>query len=406
MESFELPKIKEDEILIKVETNGICMSSYKAAIQGASHKRVPGDIAENPVILGHEMCATIVEVGDKHKGKYKEGSKCTIQPALGIPKRDVGYSFPYLGGNATYGIVAKEVIERNCLIPFEGDSYFNVALAEPIACILSALKEQFHYTGDGFEHEMGIKEGGNLIILGGAGPMGLATVDFILNSERKPKLLVVTDIDETRLNRAGELFPKEKTAASGVEVLFVNTQKVSDEELLKETDNKGFDDVFIFVPIKPLTKQASKLMAIGGCMNFFAGPSDSNFSAEINFYDVHYNKHHIIGSAGSSSQDLKDAIELIANNKINPEIMVTHIGGLDCTPETVLNQPKIPGGKKLIYTQISLPLTAIDDFEELGKTDALFGNLAEIVKKTNGIWSKEAEDYLLANAKTIEELSI
>ena len=65
LESFELPEINDDEITIKIETNGICMSSYKAAIQGVDHKRVPGDIAENPIIIGHEMCATIVEVGEK-----------------------------------------------------------------------------------------------------------------------------------------------------------------------------------------------------------------------------------------------------------------------------------------------------------------------------------------------------
>lgn len=402
LESFELPEITKDEVLVEIQTNGICMSSYKAAIQGADHKRVPKDIAENPVLIGHEMSGTILKVGDNYKHKYKEGMKYTIQPALGIPKRDVGYSFPHLGGNATYGIVDKDVLERDCLITYEGDAFFNVSLAEPVACILSALNEQFHYTGEDFKHENGIKKDGNLIILGGAGPMGLATVDILLKSEKKPKLIVVTDIDGVRLTWARKLFPKKMAEEKGVKLLFINTTRVSNEEILEETENHGFDDVFIFVPIKPLSKQASELMAIGGCMNFFAGPSDQNFTAEINFYDVHYNKHHIIGSAGSSSKDLIDAVELISRNQINPAIMVTHIGGLNCTSETVLNQPIIPGGKKLVYTQISLPLTAIEDFEKLGEENKLFKDLAEIVKKTDGIWSKEAEDYLLENAKPIE----
>ena len=69
--------------------------------------------------------------------------------------------------------------------------------------------------------------------------------------------------------------------------------------------------------------------------------------------------------------------------------------------ETTLNLPKIPGGKKLIYTHISLPLTAIADFEEKGKTDPMFAELAAICKKHNGLWSGEAEKYLLANAKEI-----
>jgi threonine dehydrogenase-like Zn-dependent dehydrogenase len=405
LESFELPEIKSDEILFEVATNSICMSSYKAAIQGEDHKRVPSNIAESPIIIGHEMCGTILEVGENYKDEFSVGMKCTIQPAVSYPGKEheaIGYSYEYIGGNATKVIVPKEALEMDCLIPCSGNSFYKVSLAEPVACIIAAFKEQFHYkNGNKYQHEMGIVEGGNVAILGGAGPMGLAAVDILLNGERKPKLIVVTDLDETRLSRARKLFPEDKSNAKGVKVLFINTGKVSNKELLGETDNKGFDDVFIFVPIKPLINQASELMAIGGCMNFFAGPSDSSFSAEINFYDVHYNMHHIIGSAGSNSDDLKEAVDLIDRDILDPAIMVTHIGGLDSTPETVQNLPNIPGGKKLVYTQILLPLTALDDFEEKGKSKPLFAELSKIIKKTNGVWSKEAEDYLLDNCQKI-----
>ena len=55
LEEFELPAIKEDEILAHVISDSICMSSYKASIQGADHKRVPNDVHENPIIIGHEF---------------------------------------------------------------------------------------------------------------------------------------------------------------------------------------------------------------------------------------------------------------------------------------------------------------------------------------------------------------
>ena len=80
---------------------------------------------------------------------------------------------------------------------------------------------------------------------------------------------------------------------------------------------------------------------------------------------------------------------------------MTHIGGLDSVVETTLNLPKIPGGKKLIYTGVSLELTAIEDFEEKGKKDPLFRGLSEIVKSAGNVWSPEAERYLLKNAKRI-----
>ncbi|MBQ8337729.1 MAG: alcohol dehydrogenase catalytic domain-containing protein, partial [Oscillospiraceae bacterium] len=75
LEEFELPAIKDDEILMKVVADSICMSSYKAAIQGAKHKRVPNDVLENPVMIGHEFCGELVEVGKKWQSEFKAGQK-------------------------------------------------------------------------------------------------------------------------------------------------------------------------------------------------------------------------------------------------------------------------------------------------------------------------------------------
>ena len=52
LDTFELPEIKDDEILVKVISDSICMSSYKAALQGSNHKRVPDNISEHPAIIG------------------------------------------------------------------------------------------------------------------------------------------------------------------------------------------------------------------------------------------------------------------------------------------------------------------------------------------------------------------
>ena len=82
LEEFELPPLGEDQILAKVVSDSICMSSYKAAIQGPDHKRVPNDCATNPTIIGHEFCGEIIEVGKKWQHKYKAGNKFSIQPAI------------------------------------------------------------------------------------------------------------------------------------------------------------------------------------------------------------------------------------------------------------------------------------------------------------------------------------
>ena len=101
LEEFELPKIKDDEILAKITSDSICMSSYKASIQGTDHKRVPKDIATNPVIIGHEFCGELIEVGSKWQDKFKAGDKFAIQPAINEPSNIYaapGYSFHHIGG--------------------------------------------------------------------------------------------------------------------------------------------------------------------------------------------------------------------------------------------------------------------------------------------------------------------
>jgi hypothetical protein len=81
--------------------------------------------------------------------------------------------------------------------------------------------------------------------------------------------------------------------------------------------------------------------------------------------------------------------------------MITHIGGLDAVVDTTLNLPHIPGGKKLIYTNISMPLTSLYKLGELGKNDPFYAGLNEIVSGNDYIWNLDAERYLLANSNPI-----
>ena len=62
LEEFELPEITDDEILVKVISDSICMSTYKTIKQGANHKRVPNDVYDNPIIIGHEFAGDIIKV--------------------------------------------------------------------------------------------------------------------------------------------------------------------------------------------------------------------------------------------------------------------------------------------------------------------------------------------------------
>ena len=358
LDEFELPEIKDDEILVKVVSDSICMSTYKCAILGTEHKRVHDDVAEHPAIMGHEFAGDIVKVGAKHQDKFKPGMKFTLQPALNYKGTmwSPGYSYEFFGGDATYCIIPPEVMELGCLLEYKGRAYYEASLAEPMSCSIGAFNAAYHTQMGVYTHEMGIKKGGKLAIMAGAGPMGLGAFTYALHRDVRPGMIVVTDVNQERLDRAEELFPIDEAKKDGIELHFVNTGNMEDPvAYLRElTGGTGFDD-------------------------------------------VHYNSTHVMGTTGGNTADMIESLELPAAKRINPAVMVTHIGGLDSAAETTLNLPKIPGGKKLIYTHLSMPLTALTDFREKGKEDARYNELADILDRNNGLWNPEAEEYLLAN---------
>lgn len=405
LEEFDLPEMKEDEILAHIISDSVCMSTYKAMEQGSDHKRVPNDIDKNPVIVGHEFCGEIVKVGSKWQHKFKPGQKFSIQPAMNYKgSLDApGYSYRYIGGSATYVIIPNEVMETNCLLEYHNDAFFYGSVAEPMSCIVGTYHAMYHTKNGSYVHNMGIVEGGNMAILAGVGPMGIGAIDYAIHCDRKPGLLVVTDIDEARLKRAASIYTVEEAAKNGVKLVYVNTNTTPDAEnyIMGLTGNKGFDDVMVFAPVRPVVEMGDRLLGKDGCLNFFAGPANSEFKAEFNFYNVHYASTHVVGTSGGNTQDMIESIEMMNKGLLNTASMITHIGGLNSVVDTVMNLPKIPGGKKLIYTNIDLPLTAIADFEKLGETDEMFRALDEICKRHNQLWNAEAEKYLLANAKAI-----
>lgn len=398
LEEFELPEIKEDEILVRVISDSICMSTYKLVEQGKKHKRAPQNIDTNPIIIGHEFAGIIEKVGAKWQDQFKPGQKFAQQPALNYKGSlaSPGYSYEYFGGACTYCIIPHEVMELGCLMNYDGDSFFEASLGEPMSCIIGGYHANYHTNKKNYNHAMGTKADGNILILGGCGPMGLGAVSYGLQFENKPKRIVVTEVNDAKIARAREVISEESAREKGVELIYVNTAAMEDavDELMKISEGHGYDDVFVYVPVREVAEMGDKLLAFDGCMNFFAGPTDNQFKADINLYNAHYTSTHILGTTGGNNDDLIEANRLAAAGRIEPAVMVTHVGGIDSIIDATLNLPKIPGGKKLTYTQFDMPLTAITDFEELGREDPLFAKLDEVCKKNRGLWCAEAENIL------------
>ncbi len=403
LEEFELPQMGDDEILATIMADSLCMSTFKVSNQGAKHKKLPNDLENNPVIMGHEFCGVIEAVGKKWQHLYKPGDKFVAQPNL--QREDtfsLGYSFPFVGGEATKAIIMNEAIEKGCLLPYKGDSWFEGALVEPLSCVIAGFKANFHLRDRSeYDHTMGIKVGGAMAILGGTGPMGSLAVDYAIHGEKKPSVLVVTGSTPARLERSKRLYSPEEAAQHGVELHYVLTPKGSDfvEELKALTPGgKGFDDIFLMVAQDDMVTKSEALLAPDGCLNFFAGPSDSKFSATMNFYNLHYNATHFVGTSGSNTQDMKDAIKCIEDKTVNLAKIATHILGLNDVIDSILKLPELPGGKKIVYSQKNYP---ISDVEQFADADEFQKILKELVDKHDGLWNAEAEAYFLENCPSI-----
>lgn len=405
VEAFELPPIKEDEILARVFADSLCMSTLKAASLGSDHKRVPGNIAQHPVLLGHELAGELVEVGAAWKDRYESGQRFTIQPAINYrgSMDSPGYSYEYCGGDATYIILPQELMEMDCLLPHTVSDHFRAALAEPYSCVIGAARGLFRTDRTSHNHYMGIRAGGAMAILGGGGPMGLAAIDYALSGPQRPAKLVVTDLEQDRLDRAQRIF-QPVAAERGVSLFFVNPTKSDDDEreLRRLSGGEGYDDILVMVPVVQLLEQGNRLLAFNGCMNFFAGPTDPNFTAKLNYYGMHYLEHHVIGTTGGTVDDEKEALELLEKGLTRPQALVTHVGGLNAVPDATLQLDSLPGGKKLMYPGVAMPLIALEQIEEFAAAEPRYKELAQIVADADGLWSGAAEEWLLANAPAIE----
>ena len=132
----------------------------------------------------------------------------------------------------------------------------------------------------------------------------------------------------------------------------------------------------------------------------FSGPADQEFSSRVNFYNIHYNSTHFVGTSGGNTEDMKQSIELIESKTVNVAKIATHILGLDHAVETTKALPELEGSKKIVYTHKKFPLTEVDKFDE-NSDDEYIRELKSIVERNGNLWSAEAERYFIQNAPEI-----
>ena len=304
---FELPKIKDDEILIKVFACATCGTDAKIFNHG--HPRLTP-----PQIIGHEIAGEVTEIG-KNITKTKVGDR--VQVIAAIPcgncwtcnqgkmticrnQLSMGYQFP--GGFAQYMIIPKEVVVVDGVnqIPVNV-SFDEAAVTEPLACAINAQQLVNVTKGD-------------VVLVMGAGPIGCLHVQVARAFGAKKVFLA--DINPGRLKLSADVVKPD-------EVIDMSKEDIV-KKSLELTEGIGPTVVITAAPSGQAQEQAISLVAPGGRISFFGGlPKDKPFiNCDSNL--VHYKELFLVGANGSSPQQNKMALEMISSGKVAVKKLITH----------------------------------------------------------------------------------
>ncbi|MGI5816967.1 MAG: zinc-binding dehydrogenase [Armatimonadota bacterium] len=386
MERVELrevavPRPERDQVLCRVECAVACASDSKIIDQGPEHSLMHGwDPAKWPVTLGHEGCVTAVEVGKNWEDKIEVGRRYAVQPAVpsapsrhrdryandgrGIRKIAVGYTLP--GLFAEYVIIDPEVIACSCMVPLPSDdlSHYAAALSEPISCVVAAQQHSFHIIKDApdapRQPHIGLLPGGTTLVLG-AGPMGLWHVEIAMSYA--PETIIISEPNSARRETAHEFFAARARDA-GVS-LVLTTPDMLEDIIADVTGGRGVDDCIVALGIRAVQEKSFDYLGEGGVTNLFGGVKAGEEMIAVDARRVHYESISVVGSSGSDPSDMALAMEMIAEDRIQPGKYVSAVGGLDAARDLLgaVREQRMEG-KGVIYPSLRKPLEEIDGWSD------------------------------------------
>ncbi|MEA3401801.1 MAG: zinc-binding dehydrogenase, partial [Armatimonadota bacterium] len=234
-------------------------------------------------------------------------------------------------------------------------------------------------------------EGGRMLIVGAAGPMGQMHVQRALEHPTGPSLVVATDIDDERLATLPERYGA-MAEKSGRELVAINPAALGPEATaarMAELAPQGFDDVVVLVPAAPVIGQSAGYLGERGMYNIFAGVARGTM-VEMDVSDVALKGVRYTGTSGSAIEDLRTTIDMTDRGELAPNRAVAAIGGIGAVWEGLraVKEGDLTG-KAVIYPHVrDLPLTPL---EELADVES---EVAEQLDQA-GAWTKAAEETLL-----------
>jgi L-iditol 2-dehydrogenase len=307
IEEIPLPRIKQDEILVKIDACAVCGSDLKAYSVG--NPRI-----HPPIVMGHEFTGTIVNAGTEVKGFAKEDR---IVMATSVSCGECLYckkgwtnlcvnlapmGFYYDGGMAEYTVIpARAIINGHVVKVPPGLRSDFAALAEPLSCAVNSIEK------------CQILEEDTVLIMG-AGPMGILNACVArYNGAGK---IIMTEINQARIEQAG-----------GFQIdLLVNSNESDIKEIiLQETNGYGADVVIVSAPAAAPQEEALSLVRKNGTVCLFASLPSGQSSLTIDSRLIHYNEIKLTGSSDSTADHVRKAIEMLSDPAFPAERIATHV---------------------------------------------------------------------------------
>ncbi len=286
IKDIDKPKIKDNEVLIKVKTVGVCGSDLHL-YKGTHAFRKP------PVILGHEVAGDVIELG-KNVTKFKVGDRVTVEPHIGcgncefcekelvnlcLNKKAPGTP-GWIGTFAEYFNAPESVVYKI------GDniSYEIGTLIEPLAVAVHAI------------NRITVAEKDTIVILG-SGTIGLLTV--VAAREAGYKNIICTDTQQFNLDMALQ---------QGA-TLALNPLEVDVVEKVKEfTNGRGVDVALVCAGAPGIVDQASSMVRRRGEVGVVAMITEK---IPVNTYNFVFNEISMFGAMTYETQDFEKATEMV-----------------------------------------------------------------------------------------------
>ena len=299
IEEMPVPEIREDEILVKMRACGICGSDVMEWYR----------LKTAPRVLGHEMTGDIVKVGSKVKD-YGTGERVFVSHH--VPCDECRYCLNdqhtlcdtlhstnfYPGGFSEYIRVPAINVEKGTFVLPDEISYEEGTLIEPLGCVVRGMRiARFRK--------------GQVVLVIGSGITGLLHVK--LAKAMGAKLVIATDINEFRLNKASEM---------GAD-LVLHARDDIEGEIKKINDGYLPDLVVTCTGAPPAMEQAMNLVGRGGTILFFA-PTEPGMDIPFPLFELWNNGITTVSTYAAAPRDISEAIELLRSGTVRVDDMITH----------------------------------------------------------------------------------